>query len=166
MGERVTTPAPDAPLVFPSVAFRPTLLLALCGIFAAVALAIAAVFGHVMVGVFFGLGLILGLINALLVHRSVAFITADAHPVKRKMALNSATRLLIITAIGLTVAYFFRSRGGLGVVFGLAAFQIVLVLSTALPVWKKIRTGEPDDSPVGQTGPAIPASLADDMLKD
>jgi len=54
----------------------------------------------------------------------------------------------------------------LGVVFGLAAFQIVLVLSTALPVWKKIRTGEPDDSPVGQTGPAIPASLADDMLKD
>jgi hypothetical protein len=95
----------------------------------------------------------------------VAFITADAHPVKRKMALNSATRLLIITAIGLTVAYIFRPRG-LGVVFGLAAFQIVLVLSTALPVLKKIRTGEPDDSPVGQTGPAIPASLADDMLKD
>ena len=165
MGERVTTPAPDAPLVFPSVAFRPALLLALCGVFAAVVLAIAAVFGHVMVGVFFGLGLILGLINALLVHRSVAFITADAHPVKRKMALNSATRLLIITAIGLTVAYIFRPMG-LGVVFGLAAFQIVLVLSTALPVWKKIRTGELDDSPVGQTGPAIPASLADDMLKD
>jgi hypothetical protein len=152
-------------LVFPSVAFRPALLLALCGIFAAVVLAIAAVFGHVMVGVFFGLGLVLGLVNALLVHRSVAFITADAHPVKRKMALNSATRLLIITAIGLTVAYIFRPMG-LGVVFGLAAFQIVLVLSTALPVWKKIRTGEPDDSPVGQTGPAIPASIADDMFKD
>ena len=63
------------------------------------------------------------------------------------------------------MAYIFRPAG-LGVVFGLAAFQIVLVLSTALPVWKKIRTGELDDSPVGQTGPAIPASLADDMLKD
>lgn len=166
MGERVTTPAPDAPLVFPSVAFRPARLLTLCGIFAAVVIAVAALLGHVMFGVFFGLGLVLGLVNALLVHRSVAFITADAHPVKRKMALNSATRLLIITAIGLTVAYIFRTTGGLGVVFGLAAFQIVLVLSTALPVWKKIRTGEPDDSPVGQTGPAIPASIADDMFKD
>ena len=151
--------------MFPSVAFRPALLLALCGIFAAVVLAIAAGFGHVMVGVFFGLGLILGLINALLVHRSVASITADAHPVKRKMALNSATRLLIITAIGLTIAYFFRPPG-IGVVFGLAAFQIVLVLSTALPVWKKIRTGDPDYSPEGETGPAIPASIADDMFKD
>ncbi|MGB2811627.1 MAG: ATP synthase subunit I, partial [Mycobacterium sp.] len=28
----MTTPAPDAPLVFPSVAFRPARLLALCAI--------------------------------------------------------------------------------------------------------------------------------------
>ena len=151
--------------MFPSVAFRPARLLTLCSVFAAVVIAISAVFGHVMFGVFFGLGLILGLVNALLVHRSVASITADAHPVKRKMALNSATRLLIITAVGLTVAYIFRPLG-LGVVFGLAAFQIVLVLSTALPVWKKIRTGDPDGSSIDETGPAIPASIADDMFKD
>jgi len=151
--------------VFPSVAFRPARLLTLCAIFAAVVIALSAVFGHVMVGVFFGLGLVLGLVNALLVHHSVASITADAHPVKRKMALNSATRLLIITAIGLTVAYIFRPMG-LGVVFGLAVFQIVLVLSTALPVWKKIRTGDSDGSIVDETGPAIPASIADDMFKD
>jgi hypothetical protein len=118
-----------------------------------------------MFGVFFGLGLVLGLVNALLVHHSVASITADANPVKRKMAINSATRLLIITAIGLTVAYVFRPMG-LGVVFGLAVFQIVLVLSTALPVWKKIRTGDPDGSVLDETGPAIPASIADDMFKD
>ncbi|EUA93821.1 ATP synthase A chain family protein, partial [Mycobacterium ulcerans str. Harvey] len=30
---------------------------------------------------------------------------------------------------------------GLGVVFGLALFQLLLVASTALPVWKKLRTG-------------------------
>ena len=151
--------------MFPSVAFRPVRLLALCAVFAALAIVAAALAGHVMFGVFFGLGLVLGLVNALLVHRSVAFITDDLHPVKRKMALNSATRLLIITAIGLAIAYFFRPLG-LGVVFGLAAFQIVLVLSTALPVWKKIRTGDPDSSPIGETGPAIPASIADDMFKD
>jgi hypothetical protein len=165
VGGRVTTPAPDAPLVFPSVAFRPGLLLGLCAALSAAAIAIAAWFGYVMVGVFFGVGLVLGLANALLVHRSVSSITADANPVKRKMAINSATRLLIITAIGLTIAFVFRPPG-LGVVFGLAVFQVVLVLSTALPVWKKIRTGDPDGPPVDETGTAIPASLADDMLKD
>ena len=29
---------------------------------------------------------------------------------------------------------------GLGVVFGMALFQVLLVLMTALPVWKAIRT--------------------------
>ena len=165
VGGRVTTPSPDAPLVFPSVAFRPGLLLSICAALSAVAIAIATWSGNVLVGVFFGIGLLLGLVNALLVHRSVSSITADANPIKRKMALNSATRLLVITAIGLTIAFVFRPPG-LGVVFGLAVFQIVLVLCTALPVWKKIRTGDPDGAPIDETGPSIPASLADEMLKD
>jgi hypothetical protein len=159
-------------LVFPSVAFRPLHLLAVCAALTALAVGLAAWAGHVMFGVFFGVGLALGLINALLVQRSVAAITADAHPLKRKMAVNSATRLLIITALGLTVAWIFRPLG-LGVVFGLALFQVVLVLSTALPVWKKIKTGDPDaaDSPGAddETSAATssnPASIADDMFKD
>jgi hypothetical protein len=53
VGERVTTPAPDAPLVFPSVAFRPALLLTLCAILAAVVIALSAVFGHAVFGGFF-----------------------------------------------------------------------------------------------------------------
>jgi len=92
-----------------------------------------------MVGVFFGVGLLLGLLNAIGVQRSVAAITADAHPLKKKMAMNSAGRLLVVTVIGLTVAFVFRPAG-LGVVFGLALFQVLLVGSTALPVWKKLRT--------------------------
>ena len=165
----MTTPAPEAPLVFPSVAFRPTQLLIVCAALTALAVGLAAWAGHVMLGVFFGVGLALGLINALLVQRSVAAITSDAHPLKRKMAVNSATRLLVITAVGLTAAWIFRPLG-LGVVFGLALFQVVLVLSTALPVWRKVRTGDPDLSPVGEDGPAVsygnPASIADDMFKD
>lgn len=155
--------------MFPSVAFRPLQLLTVCGALTALVLALAALAGHVMFGVFFGVGLALGLINALLVQRSVAAITADAHPLKRKMAVNSATRLLVITAIGLTIAWIFRPMG-LGVVFGLALFQVVLVLSTALPVWKKLRTGDPDDpAESGTSAPASsgnPASIADDMFKD
>lgn len=169
----MTTPAPDAPLVFPSVAFRPTRLLVVCALLTGLAIGVAALLGHIMYGVFFGVGLALGLINALLVRRSVASITADAHPLKHKMALNSATRLLIITVIGLTIAFLFRPAG-LGVLFGLALFQVILVLSTALPVWKKIRTGDPDVTPEdGHTASALnpasslnPASGTDNMFKD
>ncbi len=107
----MTTPAQDAPLVFPSVAFRPLRLLAICVVFAGLVTLAAGLLGHVMVGVFFGVGLGLGLLNAVLVQRSVEAITADAHPLKRKMALNSATRLLVMTVIGLTIAFIFRPQG-------------------------------------------------------
>jgi ATP synthase I chain len=135
----VTTPAQDAPLVFPSVAFRPIRLLVISLVLTIVAVAAAGALGHPMVGAFFGVGLLLGLLNALGVQRSVTAITADAHPLKKKMAMNSASRLLIITVMGLAVAFVFRPAG-LGVLFGLALFQVLLVASTALPVWKKLRT--------------------------
>jgi hypothetical protein len=138
----VTTPAQDAPLVFPSVAFRPLRLFAVCVVLTGLAMLPAGLLGHVMIGVFFGVGLGLGLLNAVLVQRSVEAITAEAHPLKRKMALNSATRLLMMTVIALTIAFIFRPQG-LGVVFGMALFQVVLVISTALPVMKKIRAGSP-----------------------
>jgi hypothetical protein len=137
----VTTPAQDAPLVFPSVAFRPLRLLAICVVLTGLATLAAGLLGHLMVGVFFGIGLVLGLLNAVLVQRSVDAITAQAHPLKRTMALNSATRLLVMTVIGLTIAFIFRPQG-LGVVFGMALFQVVLVISTALPVMKKLRTAD------------------------
>jgi hypothetical protein len=141
----VTTPAQDAPLVFPSVAFRPLRLLAICVALTGLATLAAGLLGHVMVGVFFGVGLVLGLLNAVLVQRSVDAITADAHPLKRKMALNSATRLVVLTVIGLTIAFIFRPQG-LGVLFGMALFQVVLVISTALPVMKKLKAGDPDSA--------------------
>lgn len=160
----MTTPAQDAPLVFPSVAFRPLRLLAICCALAALAVGLAAMAGHIMVGVFFGVGLALGLINAVLVQRSVDAITAGDHPLKRKMALNSATRLLVISAIGLAIAFVFRPAG-LGVLFGLALFQVLLVLSTALPVWKKMRTGEDSEEVGAVSGTPAPAT-ADEASKD
>ncbi len=71
--------------------------------------------------------------------RAVESITAEDHPLKKKMAVNSATRLLVITAIALTVAFVFRQHGGLAVLFGLAIFQALLVMSTSIPVMRKIR---------------------------
>jgi hypothetical protein len=139
----VTTPAQNAPLVFPSVAFRPVRLLAISLALTVVAMLVAGWLDHVMVGVFLGVGLLLGLLNAVGVQRSVAAITAEAHPLKKKMAMNSASRLMIITVLGLAVAFVFRPAG-LGVLFGLALFQVLLVVSTALPVWKKLRTQTAD----------------------
>ena len=154
--------------MFPSVAFRPVGLLALCALLTALAVGGSAAVGHVTFGIFFGVGLLLGLINALLVRHSVSAITADAHPSKRKMAVNSAARLAVITLIGLSVGWIFRPEGT-GVLLGLALFQVVLVLSTALPVWKKLRDGEPDSEP-DETNSAAScwnsAASVDDMFKD
>ena len=141
----MTTPAQDAPLVFPSIAFRPIRLLTISVVLTLIAVAAAGALHRPMVGVFFGVGLLLGLLNALGVQRSVAAITAEEHPLKKKMAVNSATRLLFITVVGLAVAFKFRPDG-LGVLFGLALFQVLLVVSTALPVAKKLRNGAADGS--------------------
>ncbi|MGV0734394.1 ATP synthase subunit I [Mycolicibacter sinensis] len=135
----MTTPAQDAPLVLPSVVFQPIRLLLICIALTAVATLAAAGLGHVMFGAFFGFGMALGLVNALLIRRSVQSITAQDHPLKSKMAMNSATRLLVITVVGLVVAYLFRPQG-LGVLFGLALFEVLLVATTALPVMKKLRS--------------------------
>lgn len=136
----MTTPAQDAPLVFPSVAFRPVRLLIVCVLLTGVAVAAAGFLGTIWFGVFFGVGLLLGLINALLVRRAVEAITAQDHPLKKKMAVNSAMRLLIITAVALAIAIFFKNNGGIAVLFGLAIFQALLVMSTSIPVLKKIRS--------------------------
>ncbi len=147
----MTTPAHDAPLVFPSVVFRPIRLLVICLMLTAVAVAVSAVLHHPMVGVFIGIGLLIGLLNALVVQRSVTEITTGASSLKTKMAMNSAARLLVLTVVALVVAFLFKPAG-LGVVFGLAVFQVLLVVSTALPVWKKLRAGAGELPPSSHAG--------------
>ena len=55
-GAAVTTPAQDAPLVFPSVAFRPVRLFVTSLVLTVAAIAAAGWLGQPMVGVFFGVG--------------------------------------------------------------------------------------------------------------
>ena len=50
---------------------------------------------------------------------------------------------------------------GLGVLFGLALFQVVLVMSTSLPVLKKLRAGDPDTQ-AGAVAPAADPSTTTD----
>ncbi|BBY31108.1 ATP synthase subunit I [Mycolicibacterium sediminis] len=126
--------------MFPAVAFRPVRLLIICAALTALAVATFWFGGMPLYGVFFGVGLGLGLLNALMVRRAVEAITAGDHPLKKKMAVNSATRLIAITVIGLAIAFFFKAHGGIAVLFGLAIFQALLVMSTSIPVMRKIRS--------------------------
>lgn len=138
----MTTPAQDAPLVLPAVAFRPMRLFAVSLLVTAIALGGGyAVSGNLKFGVFFGLGMALGLTNALMVRRAVAKVTAKDHPLKMQMAANSAMRLVVISVIALLITWFFKPAG-IGVLFGVALFQAILVMSTALPVMKKVRAGQ------------------------
>jgi len=147
----VTTPAQDAPLVLPAVVFRPLRLFVISLVLTAGATLLAGLGGRLMFGVFFGVGLLLGLLNALLVRRSVGAITAQEHPLKKAMALNSASRLAIITVVALTIVAVFR-RDGVGVVLGLALFQVLLVFAVSMPVLKKLRAEQSMASSEGTEG--------------
>lgn len=132
----MATPA-SAPLM-PSVPLslrRPMIVVALLGIVGIVA---SAFLGHIVFGLLFFAGMLLGLLNIKLVQRAVAKVTAEDHPSKQMMAYSSASRLLIITAIALVIGFLLRPDG-IGVFVGLAVFQVILVTNTTVPVVKGLR---------------------------
>ncbi|MCX5043551.1 hypothetical protein OG921_10275 [Aldersonia sp. NBC_00410] len=114
---------------------RPTIIVAAIGI---VALALTWSIGRPALGAFIILGMAMGLLNIKLVQHSVAKVTAEAHPSKGQIAVSSASRLLVITAVALVIAFLVQPDG-VGVFFGLAAFQAILVFSTTVPVVKGLR---------------------------
>jgi hypothetical protein len=98
-----------------------------------------AVGGHWLAfGLWMLLGTVLSLGNAAMVLSTVTALTAEENPRKRPLVLNTAVRLAIFTVIALVIAFLFRPAG-LGVVFGLALTQVVLVLHTVIPVMKGLR---------------------------
>jgi hypothetical protein len=105
----------------------------------AVALAILAPLGHPLAGVFVFLGLALGALNSRLVQHSVAaFAGSERADRKRRFVGNVFGRLALITLIALTIVLLIRPDG-LGVLAGLAAFQLLMVGNASLPVIKELR---------------------------
>ncbi|GAA1481876.1 hypothetical protein GCM10009624_23160 [Gordonia sinesedis] len=105
---------------------------------AAVAIGVSVALGHPLFGIFFLAGMLGIFANAVLVRRAVDVVTAQEHPRKQALALNSAARLGAITVLALLAAFLVRPDG-LGVIFGLAIGQVILVLSTVIPVMKGLR---------------------------
>ncbi|ADG77879.1 ATP synthase I OS=Tsukamurella paurometabola (strain ATCC 8368 / DSM / CCUG 35730 / CIP 100753/ JCM 10117 / KCTC 9821 / NBRC 16120 / NCIMB 702349 / NCTC 13040) OX=521096 GN=Tpau_1248 PE=4 SV=1 [Tsukamurella paurometabola] len=99
---------------------------------------IGAAFGHPWFAAWFLVGGLLAVLNAKLAVLKVATVTAEDEPRKAPVAVNSMVRLGVVSVIAIVIAYFFRPDG-LGVIFGLAVGQIVLVLNTVIPVLKGLR---------------------------
>ena len=132
----MATPAPS-PLM-PSVPLslkRPLVFVVVIGV---LAMGVTVYIGRPLLGALIVLGMLLGLLNIKLVQRAVARVTAEDHPSKQRMAYSSASRLLIITAVALVIAFLLRPDG-IGVFVGLAIFQVILVLNTTVPVVKGLR---------------------------
>lgn len=134
----MTTSAPDSAPVYPVAPTgmkRPAII---AGIVTVIVAGAAIYLGHPWFAVFFVVGMVAIFGNAVLVKKAVEVVAAADNPHKKALALNSAMRLGGLTVLGLLAAILVRPDG-LGVMFGLAVGQVILVLNTVIPVMKGLR---------------------------
>lgn len=106
--------------------------------FGVLALVVTGPLDRLLLGVFICIGLGLGWLNAQLTLRSVTRITRSEAPNKQLLALTTASRLIVLTVLAIIVAFLTRPDG-VGIFFGLALFQVILVLHTVVPEWRGLR---------------------------
>lgn len=106
--------------------------------FGVLALVVTGPVDRLLLGVFICIGLGLGWANAQLTWRSVTRVARSESPSRQMLALSTAGRLVVLTVLAVVVAFLTRPDG-IGIFFGLALFQVVLVLHTVVPEWKGLR---------------------------
>jgi hypothetical protein len=120
----------------PVVNLRRAAIIAAC--LGAGSIVVLAPMGYALAGVFFCGGLGLGLFNTALVQRSAARFAASGDPNKRRFAVSVLARLALITALAVGLALALRPAG-LAVFAGLAAFQLLMIFISAVPLVKELR---------------------------
>ena len=106
---------------------------------AALALVLAALLGHPLAGAFVFLGLALGALNSWLVQRSVVhFGESDAPDKKKRFIVGVVARLSFITVIAAAVLFLVRPDG-MGILAGLALFQLIMLGGAAVPLFRELR---------------------------
>lgn len=106
---------------------------------AVASLVVLGLLGHVLMGVFVLLGLILGAGNTWLVQRSVvAYANSAAGNKKGVFTRNVIGRLAVITIVALGVAFFLRPDG-LGVFIGLAFFQMLMLGGASVSTYRQLK---------------------------
>lgn len=114
---------------------RPLVIAAIVGV---VGLGVSALFGHIVMGILFVIGLGLGLFNTRLLQRSVVKVISSENPNKLAIGRSSVPRLMLITALAIALGIFLKPDG-FGVFLGLATFQVIIIATTASPVMKERR---------------------------
>jgi hypothetical protein len=99
---------------------------------------VSSIVGHPLIGVFACVGLAFGAGNNWALQRSVRNYAAGAGVPKAKFSGRVFLRLGAITLIAIGIALIIRPDG-LGVFAGLAVFQIVILISAAVPVFRSLR---------------------------
>ncbi len=120
----------------PVVNLRRAATIAAC--LGAVSVVVLTLTGYPLAGAFFCGGLGLGLFNTALVQRSAARFAASGDPNKRRFAVSVLARLALITALAVGLALALRPDG-LAVFAGLAAFQLLMIFISAVPLVKELR---------------------------
>jgi hypothetical protein len=109
------------------------------GVFLAVAgIVIGAFLGHPLVGVFALIGLALGAANNFMLQKSVQEYAAEPTMNKKKFRHGVLGRLGAVTVLAIGAGLLVRPDG-FGVFVGLAAFQILMLVGAALPVFRSLR---------------------------
>jgi|SRR5215213_263452 len=112
----------------------------LAGCLGGVALVVLTLTGHPAAGLFVLLGLALGALNSRFVQRSVLrFAASEAADKKRRFTLSVLGRLGAVTLVAVGCAFFARPDG-LGVIAGLAFFQLVMIGGASVPLLKELRS--------------------------
>ncbi|WP_431969071.1 hypothetical protein [Nocardia sp. bgisy134] len=105
----------------------------------AVVLAVAGMLDRLVLGLFVCAGMALGYLNAWLTRVAVARIAGgDTASGKEWLAATSGVRLLGVTGLALIVGVLARPDG-FGILFGLVAFQLAVLLTVSAPVVRGAR---------------------------
>jgi hypothetical protein len=95
--------------------------------------------GEWQIGLFVAIGVVLGLANGILTEAFLLRATESDDMLSRKQfAISSLVRLSGISLVALTLAVAFWPYGG-AVLAGLAAFHLLALVLTALPLLKELR---------------------------
>jgi hypothetical protein len=114
---------------------RSALISAVLGVLSIVILALV---GHPLAGVFGCLGLALGAVNNRMLQKSVLRFAAQDGVSRKQFRRGVMARLGLITLLAVALGFFVRPDG-LGVFFGLAVFQILMLIGASVPVFRSLR---------------------------
>lgn len=113
--------------------------IALAGIISGIAVWGLGVFGHLTIGLFFAAGVFLELVNKLLTEYGLMRSTEVGElPSRKQVGFSALGRLMGVTVVAVGLAALFWPNG-IGVLFGLAIFHLILLVLTGIPLLRELR---------------------------